>query len=238
MKSNLVETIKQRGYWRVNFQPTIVAVKLPNLAECKNIVEKNAVSLRGWQYPFFPDSTNEKYGLDTANLYYQGWIDVGMHKEFWRMFQSGQFLHYAALREDWFQEDSWSGDLAQRVKPMTCLGVTGSTVYQLTEIFLFLSRLAQHGLYDEGVNVAITLANVRGRHLWLEDPMRIGFSVEYRTDAENIKFQNSYNKTDVIERPDDLALEATRFVFDRFGWHNPPIDTLKQDQTNLIQKRF
>ena len=154
------------------------------------------------------------------------------------MYQSGQFLQYRALREDWFQGDSWSGDLANEIKPLTSLGVTGTTVYQLTEIYLFLSRLAQHGLYDEGVNVSISLFNARGRHLWLEDKMRIGFSVEYRTDAEKIEFRKSYSKADLLATPSELALESIRFVFDRFGWHSPPIETLRQDQANLMKMRF
>src|SRR5712692_9608533 len=33
-------------------------------------------------------------------------------------------------------------------------------------------------------------------------------------------------------------LEAMIYILDRFGWHNPPIETLKNDQNNLLTGRI
>lgn len=75
------------------------------------------------------------------------------------MYQSGQFIHYRALREDWTQEDSWIPK-EFKLAPMKFLGVL-STIYLITEIFEFLSRIGNEGLCKEGVNVSIVLEKTR-----------------------------------------------------------------------------
>lgn len=235
MKKELIDTIKSKGYWRINFQPLVDKQKLDSLGKCKEIVEKNTVELRGWDYPHFPRRTGDDTSLEPGNNFYQGWIDWGNHKEFWRMYQSAQFLHYLALREDWL-EDSWNRELAQKIKPNTSLGVVNTT-YQLTEIFEFLSRLMNAGLYDEGVNVSITLSNTQDRELWIEDRSRVGFLSPPKTGADKIEFPKQYTKEQVITKPKELALEVILYVFGHFGWHNPPIETIKKDQENLLARR-
>jgi hypothetical protein len=52
-----------------------------------------------------------------------------------RMMQRRQQFGHLALREDWYEASQWTGRLAEQIKPGTVLGVTGSTVYQVAEIF-------------------------------------------------------------------------------------------------------
>ena len=65
-----------------------------------------------WDYPHFPQRRGDDTDLVPGNNYYEGWIDWGAHKEIWRMYQSGQFINYKAVEEDWFKEDGWYGELA------------------------------------------------------------------------------------------------------------------------------
>lgn len=238
MKKDLINKIKLRGYWRINFQPLTDFQKFKTLAECKDIVEKNSVELRGWDYPHFPRRMDENDGLAPGNDYYEAWVDWWNHKEFWRMYQSGQFIHYLALREDWFEEDEWRNNLTEEIKPGTSLGIIGSTVYQMTEIYEFLSRLVNAGIYDEGVSVSISLNNTRGRELWIEDKMRAPLFNRYKTVAEKIEFVKEYSKDQIITSPKDLGLDAAIYIFERFGWHTPPIETIKKDQENLLNRRI
>lgn len=238
MKTDLLQKIKSRGYWRINFQPVVDRQKIDSLGSCKDIVEKNTVELRGWDYPHFPRRSGDDTGLEPAERHYIGWIDWNKHKEFWHIYQSGQFLHYVALREDWLEEDDWHHNLAEKIKPGSSLGIIGSVVYQMTEIYEFLSRLGNTGVYDEGVRVSITLNNTQNRELWIEDNMRAPFFSPYKTGAEKIEFKKDYSKEQIITTPKELALEVILYIFDHFGWHNPPIETLKKDQDNFIARRI
>lgn len=237
MKKEFIEKIQSRGYWRVNFQPLVDEVKIKSLSDCSSIVEKNSVSLRGWNYPHFPRRKGDDTGLEPMSNYYQGWIDWNNYKEFWRMYQSGQYLHYFGLREDWAEFSDWGIVENQTNKSGEKLSIVG-TIYEMTEIFEFLSRLTREGIYDEGVRVSISLKNTEDRKLSLEDPMRGPLWEEYKTTMKDIDFTEKYTKEALVTKPQDLAMEAIVYFFERFGWHNPPIDTLKKDQDNLLNRRF
>jgi hypothetical protein len=235
MTDSLLDTIRSRGYWRINFQPLIKAVKILQLAKCKELVEANAVKLRGWNYPVFIYGNNKEGAIEPADNYYRCWVNVGVHKELWRFYQSAQFIHYLALREDWSKEGG-RDDL--NLTPGSSLGVSGSTIYQITEVMLFLSRLMQAGIYDEGVRVSITLENTEGRKLWLEDDRRVPFSYPRVTAAKSIPFEKVYEKQQIMSDPSEAAFEIVMHIFERFGWDNPPVDTVKQDQKNLLESRL
>ena len=237
MNKDIIDKIKSRGYWRINFQPLVYERKL-KLGDCKDIVEKNDVELRGWNYPHFPRRVGDDTGLEPGENFYGGWVDWFNHIEFWRMYESGQFLHYLALREDWGEAGNWAGIRGTEIKPGTLIGITGSITYQLTEIYEFLSRLTRAGVYDTGVRVSISLNNTKGRKLWIEDPMRAGFLMDYKTGAERIEFTEQYTKEDLLMKPKDLAFDIIIYICDHFGWHKPSVDVIKKDQDALLNMRI
>ncbi len=234
MKNEVIKKIQSRGYYRINFQPLIFKEKLTTLTACKDIVEKNVIQLRGWDYPHFPRRTGDDTGLEPCGEYYQGWIDWTNHVEFWRMYKTGQFLHYLALREDWMADDLFTSQLTNKIKPMEYLGIIGSVVYQLTEIFEFLSRLTRSGLYDEGVKINISLHNTKDRALWVEDPGRAPLFIEYKTGAEKLVFEKTLYQDGILTHSKDEAFLIIREILDAFGWDNLPIETIKKDQENLL----
>lgn len=216
MNNPTIEKIKGRGYWRINFQP--VTIKTLSLKDCEEIVRKNNVKLRGWDYPHFPQRSDETSGLGLTQNYCEGWINWWAHKEFWRMYKSGQFIHYTALIEDWFEEDGWFAELAKQVKPMTTLNVIGSVEYQTVEIFEFLSRLTASGLYDDGVNVSISLHNLQNRILRIEDNMRVPFHSERKTLAPEFTYEKKLSKFEIVGKTKELATELSLGIFEIFGW--------------------
>lgn len=236
MKPDLRKSIESRGYWRIHFQPVVVATKLKSLGACKELIEKQAIELRGWDYPHFPRRNDSSSGLEIENDHYQGWVDWGYHSEFWRMYQSGQFIHYLALREDWFEKDSFPG-IGKAPVAGECLSLIG-TVYQITEFYEFLSRLMQSGIYDEGVRVSISLHNTKGRRLWLQAHDRVPLSGSYKTEAEVIKFEDTFQKADVFQNSQKIAFEKIISLFDRFGWHQPNRNMIENDQLDLLKKRI
>ena len=238
MKKELISTIKSKGYWRINFQPVVATTKLKTLGDCCNIVEKNQVQLRGWNYPHFPRRKDEESNVESGNNYYSGWIEWHDHIEFWRMYQSGQFLHYLALREDRGDRDGWDIVENSNIEPNKFLSIVG-TIYEITEIFEFLSKLVRENLYDEGVKVSISLHNTENRMLKMDDPVRSFFMYgEYKTGIKDISFEQIYSKEDLITKSHDLSMGAILYFFDRFNWHKPPLDVLKKDQDILINRRW
>ena len=236
----LAKKIKSRGYWRINFQPLKDEVKLKTLVGCKEIVEKNRVELRGWDYPHFPRREGDDTGLLPMNNYYRGWINWMNHVEFWHMYQSGQFLHYLALREDWIEDDAFAqyiGGTRRQIKPMSVLGVTG-TVFQITEIYEFLARLAKEGIYEEGVRVSISFNNTEQRELWVDSPQRLHFMFSRKTGEKNISFSKEYGTTEIISGTKELSFEVIKYFFERFGWHNMAVETIKKDQEDLLARRI
>ena len=81
---------------------------------------QNALELRGWEYPAIlrgaPDVVRER-----TQQYFELSNDWQNHIEFWRMYKSGQFLHYLALREDWLSADQLASLAEQGLAPGTGL---------------------------------------------------------------------------------------------------------------------
>lgn len=234
-RKQLLQTIKSWGYWMVNFKP--LTNQQLQLSQCREIVEESTVELRGWDYPHIPKRRGDDTDLTPGNDFYEGWIDWGAHKEIWRMYQSGQFIHYRAMEEDWFQEDDWYGDLKKK-EPGTILSII-SAVYLLTEVFEFLVRLIRDGLYKEGVEVNIQLNNGSGRKLEVLDPMRAPLFREYTTGTDVIEFPSKkYTADYIVGNSKELALSVALYIFQRFDWNNPPVETIKNDQEELLARRL
>lgn len=239
MKDGLIDTIKSRGYWRINFQPLVDRTQLSSLGECLEIVQRSAVKFRGWDYPHIPVRNDVYGGLVLADNHYIGWTDWFQFKEFWHMYLSGQFLHYLALREDWDRENfakrGWTE--IETIAPGKLLDYVGGLTYQLTEVFQFLGRLAAANIYNEGVRVSISLHNTKDRRLWTEIVFRIPLMGEYITPLPDIRFEGHYSREQVVATPKELAEQAIVHFIDRFRWHKPNLEMIRQDQENLLSGR-
>jgi hypothetical protein len=153
------------------------------------------------------------------------------------MYQSEQFVHIFALREDWYEEDGWNPELAKTIKPGTTLGVFGSTLYELVEIHEFLARLARHNLYRDGVVVSIGLHNMKNRKLRNDDPNRMPLHWDYVTQAETIDFQEQYSAEQIANDSSDLALKVALHVFARFGWDRLSPEMLISARDTFLGRR-
>lgn len=234
----VIDLIKTKGFWRINFEPLTYADKKLTLSQCKELVDKNAIHLRGWDYPHVPQRHGDDTASEPGDIYWQGWLnwEGENHKEFWRMYQSSQFIHYLGLREDWlndFQIRSVWEQANRTYSPGQALGVVATT-YQITEIFEFLSRLIVDGLYEDGVKVSISLNNTEGRELIVDQFTRVGFSSPKKTSAPTISFSNQYMKEEIESGARDKALEVIIHFFERFGWTPPNIEVIKADQEKFL----
>jgi hypothetical protein len=229
--------IKERGYWKINFYPSkFIPNLIPSREDCIEILTNNIVRLRGWSYPHIPSCSADYKDIYPGDDYYEAYIDWDIHKEVWRFYQSGQFIHYRALEEDWMQESAFGYNY---IKPGSILEVI-MTIYTLTEIFEFLRRLAVgSNVYEEGGIIKIELISMNGRMLKLLDPMRSSLSMSYIARIPEIKIpEKIVTKEDIINKSGELALEFLAYVFETFGWINQPTEVFKSDQQKLLERKF
>lgn len=246
MTSNDVKKlIKERGYWEIVITPRTFNPKtIPDRSACKEIVSKNSVQLRGWDYPHIPKNDQEHQRMYFGKDHCEAFIDWGNHKEVFRLYQSGQFVHYLALFEDWLAEDmigKMFGSSGGRwdAKPREILSVIG-VVYTITEIYEFARRIAASSdIYDSGLRIEIKFNGAKGRRLEVLDPMRIGLFGSYTSELDIIEIPIiELNKEDILNSSKELALDAIKYLFESFNWDNIPLNVLQQDQQNLIERRF
>jgi len=166
----------------------------------------------------------------------------GYHGEFsarlWRMYQSGQFVHLFGCREDWFEEAAVTLGLLkyQSIKSGSILSIL-LTLYRITEIYEFASRLAQTGLFNNNLYVSIELHGMLNRQLVFLETGRQLFR-EYRCSIKNISYERKISVDEIVSNTHELALNHTVYVFERFNWFSPPKDVLREEQKKLLERRF
>lgn len=230
MKDGLIERIRSAGYWRVNIRPNILPSVALTFKECREIVEKSNVSLRGWSYPHVKLRNDDYHGYGQDKEYFENWTDWNIHLEFWRMFKSGQFLHYRNLWEDWEKPESG------RRPPEKPISVVGA-IYTLSEITEFASRLARQNIYTSGFSLFVTLGHAKDRELWVDEIRRSPFFEPKRSGTEMIELKRSFSATEVPILAADTALAMLLEFFDYFGW-NPKEDQIRIDQDRLYNRQL
>ncbi len=229
--------IKDAPHWRVVIRPgEHVQERISNLSQCWNLVESCRVSLRGWDYPHIgPEHRNN--GKD----WIESWDEYGSHREYWRFYQSGQFLHLFAFKEDQFRDKAEAkakGDVPT-LKGLTPSGYLGvlSVLWTITEIFEFAARLAQKANFDDSVSVTIQMVGVKNRVLY-ESEARRDFFRPYIARESTLSKEWSLKTEQLLSEPSELALNATEWFFERFQWMSPPRQVLANDQRRLLERKF
>ncbi|MGR4842458.1 hypothetical protein ACIPSK_07480 [Rhizobium sp. LARHSG275] len=228
MQEGLAEKIKAIGHWRVNIRPLQPIDPPLAMNECHERVAKANVSLRGWDYPHIQRNT-EHGGAANVGTYAENWCDWSNHVEFWRMYRSGQFLHYRALSEDLSNE-------GQNRPAGPALSVLGA-VYTVTEATEFLSRLYNGGLYKDGASINVTLGKSADRQLWISEFDRMPFYDEKRTNAEELVIERSLLAAELEGEAGAVSLSILLELFDHFGW-NPDTSLIQRDQERFYKRQW
>lgn len=83
----VVNLIKKKGYWKIAIRPTFYEEdRIETLVKCKNILQDNKLSLKGWDFPHLN-------GFSNGNNYVQSKENFGQFKELLRFYKSGQFIY-------------------------------------------------------------------------------------------------------------------------------------------------
>jgi hypothetical protein len=230
----LINKIKSKGYWRVEIRPTkFEKLRIPTLGEVQKIVQSCVVSLRGWDYPHWNQDTVQNIGD-----WVESWVDWEYFIEYWRFYQSGQFIHHFALHEDHMNmEKVLPIHYPPRPKRAGYLGFVSAT-YQVTEIFEFAARLANKDMLSPRAFISVSLHNIKDHQLatwggrrFLED------SFVYSADTP-IVIEREIPEQELVAKPDEFALDYVINIFEHFQWNNPPRQVLGEDQKKLRERRL
>jgi len=193
------------------------------------IIREQSVRIRGWDYPHYDPHDAPKVGKN----YVEQSCDWKFFIEFWRYYQSGQFVHYFVIREDWMTDNPF-GTIPQ-FEPGEALWYE-STIYTFTEIYELASRLASRSLLGESCTISVKLHGTNGRRLVPGMSGRLLRGI-YRCEMDSIESNVETSTANLIARSADLAAEQSVFVFHRFDWGDITAQAVKAEQTELLQKR-
>jgi hypothetical protein len=229
--SELLKKIRSRGYWKVVIHPAIfVENRVDDIAELYPILEKTSVQLRGWDFPHL-DSRNQPH-IDKDWIGQE--IEWEHYLQLWRFYQSGQFVHFSGMTEDWVKESGllrpyydWSPSQFLSVK---------SAVFQFSEIFEFAARLALTEAGDEGMHIEVTISGLDRRELRLEDYNRMPFVPgRYKATIQKLPYKVDISRVQLVSEPREMALKPVVELFKRFGW-NASLEILRDMQDELIHR--
>lgn len=228
MEKDLVEKIRSKAHWRVVIRPTeFKANRIDSLGKCKQTIESSRILLRGWDYPHLDQIRPDRDWVESSCDWEQGG-----HLEYWRFYQSGQFVHLRAAFEE-YRELPWTR--SPRPTPDRYLEYVG-VLYSMTEIFEFAARLARQDILRPNALVEIELNDMKERELTSWHSV---WGLEgYVSQTPQITYQLTLPHTEIVARSADLAIDASVAVYERFGWFDPPRGELVEQQKKLVERRL
>jgi hypothetical protein len=225
----LIEKIDLTGYWRVVIRPTTFEETRIPLPKCKDYLAECAVLLRGWDYPHVAEAE-----IHAGQDFIECLTDWKIHIEFCRLYQSGQFYHRFAMRED-YKWDGFESEAKRKPRSEPRFLSVLSTLYSFTEIFEFATRLASKGALGSNAAIDVGLYGLAGRTL---DNRKTHLSGDYTCSAPELHFKKTCAAEDLIENSAALARQGCVDLFHRFGWLKLGVDAFIEEQKKLLEKRY
>jgi hypothetical protein len=145
------------------------------------------------------------------------------------MYTSGQFIHYLSLWEDWSNNSFFQENRILEII---------MTLYTLTEIFLFGSRISDSYENDD-INIKLKLNNQYNRSLNFLNPLRF-LDNDYRCRSQSpILIEKKISKIDLDANNSDIALDVLIHIFNIFNWNSKEIrNILKDDQKKFLSMNY
>ena len=240
---NLPVPVLEHPHWRVNIRPLpYEPERIPSLSACFDLIQATKLSLRGWDYPHLSQRPNQRA---TGNHWIAAWSNFMNHIEYWRLYQSAQFLHLFVVREA--VEPQWRAQLRDAAESHGSYRtdvdwdkVPGyfsllNFLYTVTEIFEFAARLAQRGVYSGELAVTVELKKVKGFVL-TPDLDRAWSGVRAASEA-NIGRTWQLDSRELVSASSEAAVQASAWLFERLGWLEPAVEVLRRDQGKFLAGR-
>ncbi len=214
--------IKDKGYWKIFAYPENYIHNRLDQKKIKELVEKNKVDLRGWDFPHidYKNTTNFNNGR-------QSFAKWEYHTEAWRFYNSGLFAWVSTFGED---DKSFRKDGKQVLDFI-------NVIYSLTEFFLFFKRYYQEVSRNSYLNINITLVNVDNRKLICLNP-EVNFHGNYFSLEKTLTYEMKIDMIDLTSSWKEKANEIARKIFLAFNWDTISEETISYWQERLLKKDF
>lgn len=235
-ESDVLQRLKSRGYWEIEIRPTVYKQDRLSFPKCREIVESCQVRLRGWYYPHIPQ--HEFGEVFTGDDFVEGLVDSPKHCEVWRMYRSGQFIHYLNFWEDWIGYSPYNYEVVtDREYKLPNVKEILMTLYTVTEIFTFASRLASNKLFDKRLHISLKLNNTNNRSLIFgESSFQRALYEDYNCKINEMNIERDLLVDDVLKNFPQLAMDVVEEIFHKFNWHSKDIKSvLKNDQEEFLK---
>lgn len=230
-EKDILEQIKSKGYWKIIIRPKSFKEDRISDLQLEEMVKDSQVTYRGWYYPHIYNK-GDRFGYSfLSNNYFASGVEYQGHIEVWRMYKSGQFVHYLGLYEDWFPALQTSGKVLEIIMAL----------YTVTEVFTFIKNMIRNELTNDDIELSIELNDVNDRTLWFYSvpyrPLRF-LHESYQCQMDNpIKISKQIKINQILSDCESLAMETTIELFRRFNWKSTEIgQVLRKDQEDLINK--
>lgn len=231
----ILEQVKAKPYYSVRFRPE----KPMDLSfeHTTELVETNAVRLRGWDFPYYDPKT-----VVRDRKYIGVQVDWERHVELWRMFRSGQFMYFGApwdLARDHQERLRREFEQVFVVRPTQRESVPGllsfvGMIYSVTEFYIFAARLAK-SVETPGVVFEVGLKNVEGWAL-VSGEVGVPWHSFYQCRTRNIPLkEGDYDR--LVSDPVTDAAIALKEIFACFGWDSAA-GAIESWQERLMAGRF
>lgn len=239
--------IYDHPHWKVILRPSEYDREaVDSLSKCQEIVQKNRVCLRGWDFPHFPMGGDPQlHGLKQGSNWIGAWSHFMGLLEYWRFYQSTQFLHLSTVREavdlNWRERLAADtiGHLVYRanMQEFDWSSIPGyislvNFVYRVTEIIEFLKRLVQAEVYQSPVSCTIGLHKIKGFVLTTE-PNRL-WSTFCQAGEDSLEHVWTISPDELLENSTGTIVEVTKWFFERLGWMEPNEEAIANDAKKLL----
>lgn len=180
------------------------------------LVRDLTVRLRGWPLPFVDNVERSPLALHGPWVGQDYLVDTASHREAWRMWSSGQFLHRKVLTSDdrphIAEAQASTPDAAGTV-------IVWDVLLYLVEAAEFASRLAAATGCD-GVDIEVSMHNVQGRQLVSGDPNR-DVEVQGVMSAQALHGQTTASRPELLTQTRQVSVRLAQSVLQQFGLQMP-----------------
>lgn len=199
------------------------------LAELKDILLRNTVSMRGWPVPFIDYRRDDLHGND--------WIGQDIdalnvdHLEAWRFYTSAQFSHLRVVSADW-----------RRHGEETPVPAGASAVIEVWEILFYLVELVELGARLALVSGSadfvfdVELVGMTGRALVAGDPSRQLHGL-YIFAEPKIHYRSAVDTARLVAETRAVAVEISIEIMSRFGFFAQKTMLMEYQATTLTGQR-
>lgn len=240
-QQQIMKKITSRCYWETRIIPDIPFKEdyLIDRQTMKGVLQSASVDLRGWDYPHIPPYDNEGHSIYPKVDGWESVAEFGWHKEVWRFWQSGLFVHLFSEFADWLDEDPWghthgAEEGEKYLDPLM-------TLYRATEILLFARNLSGLLPGQPTLKVSVKIIRLKGRRLkTILSPTRHWFG-EYICKGED---DFALFDSEVIsgDAPEEEIFRKARIglvaLYQLFSWNTSSEQAMLDDQQRLVTRRL